>query len=74
MAHGQAAATGLFVDDLIDVTATDVLGQVVYSNKILPVNGGIYDRVHLEQPTAPGVYLLRLQWAAGSRVFRITVE
>ena len=66
--------TGLLNDEEMDVTLTDLLGQVVYAKKMMVHSGAIDEQVVCEHTLARGVYLLNLKGGEGVRVFRVLVE
>jgi len=58
----------------VSVEITDMLGQVIYNNKIATQSGSINERIQLNNNIANGMYILNLYSDAGSQVFHIVVE
>ncbi|MCW3122007.1 MAG: hypothetical protein JWQ38_1499 [Flavipsychrobacter sp.] len=65
---------GITNDQEVSLEITDMLGQVVYKNKVLVKNGNIEERVSLDNTLANGMYLLNVRADATLRVFHIVVE
>ena len=64
---------GTNVDEEVTVEVTDLLGQVVYQDKITAQGGKINSRITLSSGTANGMYLLSLHTQTGNMVFHIVV-
>jgi concanavalin A-like lectin/glucanase superfamily protein/type IX secretion system substrate protein len=60
-------------DDEITVEITDLVGQIIYTDKIAS-NTAVNKDVTLNSTTGNGVYLLRLKTGNESRVFRMVVN
>lgn len=58
----------------VSIEVTNMLGQTVYSNKIVPVNGNIDEQITLNSSLANGMYLLNVRSAFGNTVFHFVVE
>jgi len=61
-------------DEEVVLSLKDVLGQVVYKNKIVAHNGIINERVLLNSKLASGTYILSVSAAAENKVFHIVIE
>ena len=64
---------GVTYDAEVSLEITDVLGQVIYRNKVIAQNGAINERVKMGN-VANGMYLLNLRSDAGNKVFHIVLE
>jgi hypothetical protein len=53
---------------------TNMLGQVVYSNKLPVRNGAINEHIQLGGTLANGMYMMSLRSASGSKVFHFVLE
>ena len=62
------------VDANVTLEITNMLGQVVYSNKINAANGVINEQIQLSNSVAPGMYLLNVRSGAETSVFHFVVE
>jgi hypothetical protein len=56
------------------IEITDLLGQVVYKDKITATNGNINVKVSLSNTLVNSMYILTLRSGADSRVFHIVLE
>jgi hypothetical protein len=65
--------TGSAADEEVTYTITDVLGQVVYSNKVIALDGVIDQLVQLSSAVPNGMYLLTVHSATQSAVFHVVV-
>ena len=57
----------------LTIEITNIVGQVVYSNKVTAVNGEINAPVRLDNSIANGSYILNIQSAMGSNVYHIVI-
>jgi hypothetical protein len=66
----------LATKDDVEVTLeiTNMLGQTIYINKVMANNGGINERIRLDNSLANGMYMLNLRSVSGSKVFHVVVE
>ena len=64
---------GSNADEAVEVTVTNMMGQVVYNRKVMAVNGEINEQVAPGHP-ACGSYLLNVRSGTSSQVFRVVVE
>ncbi len=64
-------ATG---DEEVSIEITNMLGQVVYNNKVIVHNGSINEQVQLNNTLANGMYLLNLRSGADHKVFHFVIE
>ncbi len=67
-------AAGYTVGEQINITITNVLGQTVYTNKVVVKNGSINERIVLGNNLADGTYMLRVNGTSGSKVFHIVLK
>ncbi len=58
----------------VSLELTDVLGQVVYTNKVTAPGGKLNEHVVLGSKLANGMYILSVRTAAESRVFHMVIE
>jgi len=58
----------------VTIEITNVLGQVVYSNKVLAGNGIISEQIQLSNSVSNGVYLLNIHAGIENSVVRFVVE
>ena len=65
---------GTTADQQVTMEITDVIGQVIYTTKIIAHNGVINETVQLGNSLANGMYLLNLHSDAGNKVFHMVVE
>lgn len=56
------------------IELTNMLGQVMYTGKVLVHNGDLNEVIHLSSSVANGMYLLNVSSPASSKVFHIVVE
>jgi hypothetical protein len=61
-------------DQEVIIELTDLLGQVVYTNKIIAKNGELNERVILSNNIANAMYILNLHSGAVNNVFHIVIE
>lgn len=66
----------LATKDDVEVTleVVNMLGQTIYSNKVMANRGSINEHIKLDNTLANGMYMLNLRSAAGSKVFHVVVE
>jgi hypothetical protein len=65
---------GTGTDEEVTIEITDMLGQSVYTEKIMAQNGKVNERIILGQTIANGMYLLNVRTGEGNNVFHIVVE
>ena len=65
---------GSTLDEDVSLEITDMLGQVVYKNKVIARSGIINERVNPGTNLANGVYLLSLHSDSQNKVFHIVIE
>jgi hypothetical protein len=65
---------GVTNDEEVSLELTDLLGQVVYKNKVLTRGGNINEQVTLGKSLANGMYLLSIRSAAENMVFHVAIE
>jgi len=61
-------------DEEVSLELTDLLGQVVYKNKVLAKGGNIDTRVTLSNTLANGMYILSVRSETTTNVFHVVVE
>ncbi len=67
---GSLGATN---EEEVAITITDMLGQVVYTNKAISYGGSINQQVNLGGNIANGMYLLTLDSASADKVFHVVI-
>ena len=65
---------GNTADEEVTMEITDVLGQVVYKNKVMSRNGVIDEQIQLGSTVANGMYVLSLHTATENKVFHVVIE
>ena len=65
---------GTLTDEEISLEVTDMLGQVVYRNKVMTHDGKINEQVRMENVLANGMYLLNLRSGSDNKVFHFVIE
>ena len=65
---------GSQADEEVSVEITNMIGQVIYRNKIMAQNGVVNERIQLNSTLANGMYLLSLKSVNGNNVFRFVIE
>jgi hypothetical protein len=65
---------GSTMDREVTVELTDVLGQVVYKDKLMAKNGKIDKQVDLGNSLANGMYMLSVRSESEHKVFHIVIE
>lgn len=66
--------TGALAGDAVTLEVTNMMGQVVHTQSVAPVNGRINEQVQLNTALANGMYILNMRSAAGSKAFHFVVE
>jgi hypothetical protein len=61
-------------DEEITAEVTNMLGQVVFSGKVMANNGKINEQILLHNSLANGMYMLSLRTATESKVFHFVME
>ena len=61
-------------DEEVQIEITNMLGQVVYEDKLMPQNGALSGRIQMSGTIASGMYLLTLHTTRGNIVFHVVVE
>jgi hypothetical protein len=64
---------GTNTDEEISVEITDMIGQVVYTGRILAHNGEVNERIQLNS-VANGMYIMNLHSGNGNMIFHLVVE
>jgi hypothetical protein len=59
-------------DEEVYLEVTDILGQTVYRNNVLALNGKLDERITLKS-AANGMYILTLHTGEGNKVFHVVV-
>ena len=65
---------GSTADQEVTLEITDVLGQVVYTSKVMTRNGVINERIHIGNNIANGMYVLSLRSDTENKVFHVVIE
>jgi len=68
---GTLSAT---TDQEVSLEVTDMLGQSVYTNKVMTQGGNINEHIQLNNTLANGMYILNLRSATGNAVFHFVIE
>jgi len=61
-------------DEEVSVEVTDVLGQVIYKNKVAVHGGKINETITLSNTLANGMYMLNMHGGTDSKVFHFVIE
>jgi hypothetical protein len=61
-------------DEEVSVEISDMLGQVIYQDKVMVHGGNIDQKIQLSNVIANGMYLLNLSSASGNNVFHVVIE
>jgi len=61
-------------DEEVTLEVTDMLGQVIYKNKVVAHDGVINERIKLTNTLANGMYMLNLHSDNDNKVFHFVVE
>ena len=65
---------GTVTDEDVSIEITDMLGQVVYKNKVAVQGGKINEQIRLNNGLSNGMYLLNLRSGSNNEVFHFVVE
>jgi len=65
---------GTTIDEEVSMEITNMLGQVVYTNKVMSKAGNINEQDQLNNTLANGMYLLNLRSNSGNTVFHFVIE
>ncbi len=65
---------GTTSDEQISLEVTNMLGQVIYSSKVMTVNGSIDEQISLSRTLANGMYLLNVRSATQNNVIHFVIE
>jgi uncharacterized protein YjdB len=58
----------------VTMELTNMLGQVIYTNKVTTTNGEINEKIQLSNIPANGMYMLNLRSATDNKVFHMVIE
>ena len=61
-------------DEEITMEVTDMIGQVIYTNKVIVHNGIIDTHIQLSNTLANGMYMMNLRSGSDSKVFHFVIE
>jgi uncharacterized protein YjdB len=61
-------------DEEVSLEVTNMLGQVIYTNKVMAKNGEINEKIQLNKNIANGMYILNFRSESDNKVFHIVVE
>jgi len=65
---------GIATDEAVSLEITDMLGQVIYNDKLMAHNGELNEKITLSNTLANGMYILSLRSANGNKVFHMVIE
>jgi len=65
---------GANTDEEVSLELTDVLGQVIYKNKVTAKNGKLNEHIQLVNTIANGMYMLTLHSDGVNEVFHVVIE
>ena len=65
---------GVLVDEEVTFEVTDMIGQTVYSRKVMVQNGKLNEQIQLGSKLANGMYLLNLRSGSDNKVFHFVIE
>ena len=65
---------GTLQDEELSLEVTDVLGQVIYSNKVMVHGGKINEKVAMDNTFANGMYMLTVHSGTENKVFHFVIE
>ena len=65
---------GTTIAEEVSIQVTDMIGQVVYTKKVLVSGGRINEQIQLNGNLANGMYLLNLQSGSDNKVFHFVIE
>jgi len=74
--NGQFTIKGTVgsADEEVTLQVVNMIGQVIYNQKVMAHNGEINEKIQLTGNLANGMYLLNLQSASENRVFHFVIE
>ena len=61
-------------DEEVSLEITDMLGQVIYTSKVIARNGELNAQIELSSSLANGMYILNLHSGTENKVFHLVVE
>jgi len=65
---------GASIDQEVSLEITDLLGQVIYTNKVIARDGELNERIQLSNNIANGMYMLNMHSDTNNKVFHIVIE
>ncbi len=65
---------GTTADEEVSLEVTDMLGQVIFTTKVMTHSGVINQKIQLSSSLANGMYMLNLRSGSDNKVFHIVVE
>ena len=65
---------GTLQDEEVSLEVTDVLGQVVYTSKVMAQGGRINEKVSMNNTFANGMYMLTVHSGTENKVFHFVIE
>ncbi len=65
---------GVTNNEEVSLEITNMLGQVVYNNKVMAHNGNINEHIQLGNTVANGMYILSLRSETANNVYHIVIE
>ena len=66
-------STGATRDEEVTLEVTDMLGQVVYKNKVMAVGGSVNEQILLNGALTNGMYILNISTASETKVYHFVV-
>ncbi len=75
--NGQFVISGslaTLADEVVSLEITDILGQVVYSNRVQVSKGSINERVQLANTLANGMYMLNVSTTSERKVLHFVLK
>jgi uncharacterized protein YjdB len=65
---------GTNIDEEVSIEVTNMLGQVIYTTKVVAKNGAINEKIQLNNTPANGMYMLNLRTTSENKVFHMVIE
>jgi GEVED domain-containing protein/type IX secretion system substrate protein len=67
-------SVGTTVDEEVTLEITNMLGQVVYSNKVIAQSGNLNEQIKLSNTLANGMYILNVRSGVDTKAFHFVIE
>jgi len=65
---------GITTDEEVYLEITDMLGQVIYKDKVIARNGDLNEKIQLTNTPANGMYILSLHSGNENKIFHVIIE